>query len=94
MLPVKRGEKYYTNFIGKYYKRIVSYPYYCVFQINSYADGFFRVTEYFLMLGCSTKEENLQLNCSIIENSSFVEITKEEYNNIKFLCCHPLTTVY
>lgn len=84
----------YKHYIGKYYERVMNDGSYCVCRINSFDGKYFRVTEYYLTLGFSTKEINQRKSIKIINAPNFKEISKNRYDIIKFLCIEPFVTIY
>ena len=87
--------KDYNKYVGKYYKRIIdSNTQHCVLKIDGFDGKYFRVTEYYLTLGCSTKEINQRKLKEFVEKDNFKEITKEEFSTVVACCIEPFVTVY
>lgn len=85
----------YNDYVGKFFQRdIESTTDRSVCEINSFDGKYFRVTEYYLTLGFSTKEINQKRLKDFVIMSNFKEITKEEFEIIKNLCLEPFVTVW
>lgn len=84
-----------NKYIGKYFKRITNdNTHHCVLKIDGFDGSYFRVTEYYLTLGYSTKEINQRKNKVFVEKDNFQEITKEEFNTVVACCIEPFVTIF
>lgn len=89
------GKIEYNKYIGRFFQRdMESTTEYCVCEINSFDGKYFRVTEYYLTLGSSTKEINQKKLKDFVVMSNFREITRKEFDTIKGLCLEPFVTIW
>lgn len=85
----------YNDYIGRYFQRDMGDSGdYSVCEINDFDGEYFRVTEYYLTLGASTKEINQRKLKDFVIAKNFKEITKEEFDVIKCLCIEPFVTIW
>ena len=86
----------FKKYIGKYFKRKLSDSYTegetYVFEIIDFNGKYFVVNGYGIYLGFSTLDLNLEMNTSFLTKEDFIEITKDEFDTIKYLCKDPYTT--
>lgn len=84
----------YNKYVGRYFERITPDQDRIVFRIDSFDGKYFRVTQYLLTLGFSTKKVNQGMYTTFLERSNFKEITEAEFDLIKYLCIEPFVTIY
>lgn len=86
----------FKKYIGKYFKCKLSDSYTegetYVFKIIGFNGKYFVINGYGLYLGFSTLDLNLEMNTSFLTKENFIEITKDEFDTIEYLCKDPYTT--
>lgn len=75
------------NIIGKYYKRddLEKYGIYLAYHIIGFNGKYYESEHYSLDLGVAIKENDLELQSDFYNAPNFKEITKEEFELIKYL---------